>query len=950
MDFGFNTSLSSKRKSGLRQHSKLPSVNIVLKSPQHIVERFGVLVPVLVEEAFSFSDKNVLITAKVSDCGYAWVVCGRRLYVWQFYIPHHANSPKLKRLPICHELKLPQSDLAHRAELVTVFLNKNSNFPSCIAVSPEGMVRYWSDISHDHCSVDEHVDLNGQECDSLIYVNGLGGIFVTTTCTVVLVQHIQGSYSHEVKCRLLRTPGSWLGGISKRVSSIFFGPMSSDQGNETRIIRLLSIPNIQQLHSVYVLAGLSLQKWTISEKTTETEQLLWSIDLTRPIKEAFRTNINNWDVSDYTEVDIWILDMQPDRDGVLMLCAGVNLHLNSQVYYAMASIHTNTPTPPVMPKDFLLLKLMGSYRDDSPGDSLNCRLIMSGCNAYIYNSKSIHVIKPQEEHDTLEFHNPNDQIFSGTMCSGKPLFFSRHYGLVSITSTSLDTSISFSAPVTSLETSFNDQSLAANNLSVYHMDPYEIYTAHRDTASQLKAAFIFHVKNQLTECYDMINTLFPSDVPLVPGFDGPLDVAIAKIAKDILDDIPAGDPRWTQGDHGTQGLGSSHSMLVLHQLIDKQKAFTLYLKFIKESGLWDKLAGLTVRDSHMTTIYFLSELAEKITASIVLKKLPVSVLFEDALEKTVRKFASETGSGLSRQDIFFREVSRVHEGILWLSKICDDVAHSAMGPIEVAAAVHEANSIMLAVFSEVIQYRQQNKELFSLTEVARSLKLEYLPWTASGGSEGVVDALMLQHSLTVNYGLKVTTREQLTNELLGDFVLLTDIILDGRKSHLTTVLPGGREKVLHKQYCSDRNKLIKPLVQEKAWDKAAMLAEKYLDFDILIAVCESTNNDERLNEYMRRFKDTGFPEFVYNWYLREGKQAKLLNRYRVVSGRVPEGQERLCTFLKSYPSLNWIQQTFDKNYAAAADTLRLLGEKETELVTRQKTIFSLCKLAKVAGK
>lgn len=78
----------------------------------------------------------------------------------------------------------------------------------------------------------------------------------------------------------------------------------------------------------------------------------------------------------------------------------------------MASIQTNIITPPVHLKDFLLLKLMGLYRDDNPGDSLNCRLIMSGCNAYIYNPKSINVIKPQEEHDSLEFHNPNDQIFS----------------------------------------------------------------------------------------------------------------------------------------------------------------------------------------------------------------------------------------------------------------------------------------------------------------------------------------------------------------------------------------------------------------------------------------------------------------------------------------------------------------------------------------------------------
>lgn len=79
------------------------------------------------------------------------------------------------------------------------------------------------------------------------------------------------------------------------------------------------------------MAGLSLQKWAISEKTTEAEQMIWTTDLTRTIKEAFRTNVNHWDVSDYTDVDIWILDIQPDRDGVLMLCAAVNLHMSPQV-------------------------------------------------------------------------------------------------------------------------------------------------------------------------------------------------------------------------------------------------------------------------------------------------------------------------------------------------------------------------------------------------------------------------------------------------------------------------------------------------------------------------------------------------------------------------------------------------------------------------------------------
>lgn len=62
-----------------------------------------------------------------------------------------------------------------------------------------------------------------------------------------------------------------------------------------------------------------------------------------------------------------------------------------------------------------------------------------------------------------------------------------------------------------------------------------------------------------------------------------------------------------------------------------------------------------------------------------------------------------------------------------------------------------------------------------------------------------------------------------------------------------------------------------------------MLAEKYLDFEILMRICEATNNEDRINEYMRRFKDTDFAEFVYNWYMREGKQSKLLIRLVILS-------------------------------------------------------------------
>jgi len=105
--------------------------------------------------------------------------------------------------------------------------------PSCIAVSPEGTVRYWPSISHEGMSVEDNADLQGQECDSLTDIAPLGCILATTTSTIVLVQPQITGGRHSVACRMLKTPQGWLGGIGRRVSSLIFGGLPTSQVMET---------------------------------------------------------------------------------------------------------------------------------------------------------------------------------------------------------------------------------------------------------------------------------------------------------------------------------------------------------------------------------------------------------------------------------------------------------------------------------------------------------------------------------------------------------------------------------------------------------------------------------------------------------------------------------------------------------------------------------------------
>lgn len=98
------------------------SVQIICKTQNHIVESFGSPLPVLVTEALTFVDRNTAVSVNISADGWAWLVCGRRLLVWQYKTTIH--DPKQRRAfkSQCRELLLPQSDLAHKAECIAVWL------------------------------------------------------------------------------------------------------------------------------------------------------------------------------------------------------------------------------------------------------------------------------------------------------------------------------------------------------------------------------------------------------------------------------------------------------------------------------------------------------------------------------------------------------------------------------------------------------------------------------------------------------------------------------------------------------------------------------------------------------------------------------------------------------------------------------------------------------------
>lgn len=131
-------------------------------------------------------------------------------------------------------------------------------------------------------------------------------------------------------------------------------------------------------------------------------------------------------------------------------------------------------------------------------------------------------------------------------------------------------------------------------------------------------------------------------------------------------------------------------------------------------------------------------------------------------------------------------------------------------------------------------------------------------------------------------------------------------------------------------------------VDAEQYELAAKLAEKYLDFHILVVICDKTNNQARLDEYIERFKEQDFSQFAISWHMRQNKQGDIFQRFK-------GNQSELARFLSDHPSLAWIQLVFNGELAQAADVLLTLAQNEKELLNRKRVMLSLSKLCALAA-
>uniref|UniRef100_A0A8C0C1L3 Nuclear pore complex protein Nup133 n=1 Tax=Buteo japonicus TaxID=224669 RepID=A0A8C0C1L3_9AVES len=473
--------------------------------------------------------------------------------------------------------------------------------------------------------------------------------------------------------------------------------------------------------------------------------------------------------------------------------------------------------------------------------------------------------------------------------------------------------------------------------------------AQEDKTKLLKTAFLQYCRKDIVNAQSMVVELFPSNAEL--DSDAELDRAVTQISVDLMDDYPASDPRWLHMDDAscccfcvaaTAGF-SNTSLILLHQLEDKTKAHSFFIEFLHQVGAFERLGSFPVRGMPMATRLLLCEHAEKLAATIVLKnhhsRLPD--LVNAAILIALNKRECDIPPSLTPADVFFREVSQIDSIFECLLEEEEQILKDMpIESIEWAQIVVNVNNIIKDMLQAACQYRQSKASLYKTGELPER-EPEYIPWTASSGLR---TAIIRQHGIIlkmvypqVDSNLRSIVAEQL--------VALLDCFLDGYVSQLKSVdRPADQERYssLEMEYVQKRSELLSPLLSLGQYQMAAALAEKYCDFDILVQMCEQTDNQARLQRYMSQFADQNFSDFLFRWYLEKGKRGKLLSQPIAQHGQ-------LANFLQAHEHLSWLHEINSQDLQKAHRTLQTLANMETRYFAKKKTLLGLSKLAALAS-
>uniref|UniRef100_A0A7N8XXW6 Nuclear pore complex protein Nup133 n=1 Tax=Mastacembelus armatus TaxID=205130 RepID=A0A7N8XXW6_9TELE len=891
------------------------------ESLNYDVQTFGSSLPVKVMEALTTADVDDQISVKVNESGWAWLVCGEKLIIWKIC------QTAVAKLSVCKELQLPGSEYNYTADLVAVtsvapLETAAVQSVSVLAVAAEGTARLWPSLAQEGNYTETEVDL-GDLCNFVVAVRG--GSFVLSSEKSQLLRASVDS-SGKLHYRALQQGQGVLSGIGRRVSTLF--GILSQPANST----LHSVLWVGGTSCLYTLTSSSLSKWEV-DYNWEHQILSW--DTHRALTESIADAI--W-VSTGTHIFIYSLY----QSGLVVLAAAWHpSDTPCLAYFCLVTLQDNGAS---ISDQFTVevTKYNPPFQSEEALQSTRLVLPSPGSTAFLYNEELVfacstgtsRAVIPDEK---ISFNSPGDGVRGGGCCANLPVFFSQNSGLVAVVARE-----SASILPETMEDSLCSSLAAAPEVKL------RLPVAQEDKTKLLKAAFLQFCRNDLVGAQMVIDEIFPADGDGEEGAD--LDSVVTQINLDLVDDYPASDPRWAESVPDESAGFPLTSLIILHQLEDKMKAHGCFMDFLLQVGLLDRLGQVTVRSSPMATRLLLCEHAEKLQAAMVLKNYHSkhAELVNRAIGSALQRTNTAVPPSLTAADVFFREVSQISSVFdCLLEEEERSLKENPVDSVQWAEVVLTVNIIVKDMLQAAGQYRETKASMYRAAEKAAA-EPEYVPWTASGGVGGVRAITSRQHEIILR-SVYPHADSELRSVLCEQLVALLDIYLGGYVAQLSSLQqrrpPGTsqeRYNSLEMEYSQRRSELLTPLLELGQYQWVAALAEKYCDFDILVQMCEQTENQSRLQHYMAKFADQNFADFLFRWYMEKGKRGKLLSQ--------PAAQhQQLSSFLQAHQHLSWLHHIHVHNYHSAYRTLYSQANMETRYFVKKKTLLALSKLTALAS-
>lgn len=324
----------------------------------------------------------------------------------------------------------------------------------------------------------------------------------------------------------------------------------------------------------------------------------------------------------------------------------------------------------------------------------------------------------------------------------------------------------------------------------------------------------------------------------------------------------------------------------------------------------------------------------------------------DTAVKSIVYMRSETesqvrGSHLSHNDLFYKDISRVHHIIPAIISIGEEDLNE-MAPKEMPARIFQTNEIILRAYLEATSVflgdKISNIRSFLLQSLLDTPGNEYeiLSWLVQGT---VLPTLFRQHQLIVSRGIPHTDTDfGLRIDLIKQLVQLSDLILDGLKTNAESVHHSERYRHKLMNFEKVRGNLLRAHLDVEDHDGAGSLAEKYLDFEILVTICYEKKNVEQLEQYFAKYEAMNFPEFTFEWYVKQKRTAELIDSFSQ-----SKYSARLGEFVKKYPQLAWHHAAVTENFDDASDILNHLATVEEASADDKKFFLCMSKLAYLAS-